>query len=279
MKHLKNFIYGILLGITNIIPGISGGTMAVVLNIYDDILYAISWKNYRKHLPFLSVLGIGILVGIFGFSHTATFLLENYQMQVYYCFIGLILGSIPLIYKKARHDKVKPRNIVIFILALAFMILLTLLSNDSSIISTLESPDGSTSTIFAGPIILLYLWLFVVSIISTICMILPGISGSLIMLLLGTYTIVIEAVSNLYMPILAPVILGIIIGGIMGVKFIKKLLRFHPQALYFAILGLIIGSLFSIYPGYPGGIQGILCIILMIIFATISYLFSYINKG
>lgn len=276
MIHFKNFIYGLILGITNIIPGISGGTMAVILNIYDDILYAISWKNYKKNLPFLCLLCIGIVVGILGFSHTAAFLLENYEMQVYYCFIGLILGSIPLIYKKARHDRVKPRNIVIFFLALAFMIILTLLNNDIPTISMIE-PNGSSSIIISGPIIILYLWLFVVSIISTICMILPGISGSLIMLLFGTYTIVIEAVSNLNMPILTPVILGIIVGGIVGVKFIKKLLRFHPQALYFAILGLIIGSLFSIYPGYPAGIQGIICIILMIIFAAISYLFSH-NK-
>lgn len=267
MKQIKNFIFGIILGIANVIPGVSGGTMAVILNIYDDILYAISWKNFRKHLPFLIMLGVGALVGLFLFSQTATYLLEYYEMPVYYSFIGLIIGSIPLIYKKARHEKAEPRNLVIFVIALAIMITITILNQDAISIKTLET--------VGGPSIGVYLWLFFATAISTGAMVLPGISGSLIMLLLGTYTIVMEAIAEMHIPTLLPIALGVVAGGFVGIKTVKILLRFHPQALYFGILGLIIGSLFSIYPGAPTGPHGLLCIVLMLLFATVSYFFSH----
>ncbi|MGI6727179.1 MAG: DUF368 domain-containing protein [Anaerovoracaceae bacterium] len=269
INQLRLFVYGIILGISNVIPGVSGGTMAVILNIYDDILYAISWKNFKRHASFLGLLGAGCIVGILLFSHTVTFLLQNYEMPVYYCFMGLVLGSIPMIYKRARHEKVKPRNFIIFILSLSFMLFITLIDQGTITGNTLEVTDN--------PGFRLYLWLFVAAVISTIAMILPGISGSLIMLLLGAYTITLEAISEMDLLTLLPVGLGVLLGGFLGLKFVKTLLRFHPQALYFGILGLIIGSLFTIYPGYPAGAEGALCLILTAFFAVVAYFFSVKN--
>lgn len=266
MTHIKNVIFGIILGITNIIPGVSGGTMAVILNIYDDILYAISWKNFRKHIPFLAFLGIGMIIGILLFSHTMTYLLEHYVMPVYYSFIGLILGSIPMIYKRARCEKIKFRNLIILILALGFMLVIAFLNQQGISNRTLDQ--------IGEPEFGFYLWLFAAALISTVAMILPGISGSLVMLLLGAYTICMEAIADMDIITLAPIALGVLSGGFTGLKFVKTLLRYHPQALYFGILGLIIGSLFTIYPGIPSGNEIVICLFLMIIFSAVAYLFS-----
>lgn len=266
MKQMTQFLKGILVGIANVIPGVSGGTMMVILNIYDDFLYAISWKNYKKHLPFLAILVAGILVGILLFSQTITYLLDHYHLPVYYSFIGLVIGSIPMIYKRARHEKVKPRNLSIFLLALVFMLLISSLDSDGGAALTFTvTPDSDFWP---------YLWLFVASIISTFAMILPGVSGSLIMLLLGAYTVVIEALATFDLLTLLPVALGSILGGYVGLKFIKTLLRYHPQALYFGILGLILGSLVSIYPGPPVGNEGILGLLFMVFFSIIAYFMS-----
>lgn len=266
MKHLRDFIYGIILGIANVIPGVSGGTMAVILNVYDDILYAISWKNFKKHIPFLGILGAGVIIGILLFSRAITYLLQHFELPVYYSFIGLIIGSTPMIYKKACNEKVKPRNLIVFFLSFGFMVVVAMLNKDSISGNTLED--------VGGPGLFLYLWLFASSLISTIAMILPGISGSLVMLLLGTYTISMEAIATMDLATLTPIGLGVMLGGFLGIKFVKTLLRFHPQALYFGILGLITGSLFTIYPGPPVGSQGVICLILMLVAIVLAYIFS-----
>lgn len=265
MKTLINFFYGVIIGVANVIPVLSGGTMAVIFNIYDDILYAISWKNFRKNAYFLCTLGAGALVGIFFFSHVMTYLLEHFEMPLNYSFIGLILGGIPMIYKKAHQKKAKPSHYFIFAAAFVIMVLMAVLNQSSVSNKSLAEAGGP------GPG--LYLWLVAVTAISTVSMILPGISGSLVMFLLGAYTICIEAVASLDFITLFPICLGVLIGGYIGLKSIKSMLRNHPQELYSAILGLIIGSLFSIYPGPPSGINGFICIILLLLFTLVSYIF------
>jgi len=266
MDYLKNFIYGMILGVANIIPAISGGTMAVILNIYDKILYAISLKNVKRNLSFLIPLGLGCVASIFALSNVMISLMEHYTMILNFCFIGLIIGSVPMIYKRARYEKIKGRNVAIFFLALAFMFLMAMFGNGGLSNKTLAELGGLD--------LRLATWLLFVSAISTIAMILPGISGSFVMLLLGAYTIALEALANLNILVIIPIGIGIMLGGFIGIKFIKTMLRFHPQALYFAILGLIIGSIYSIYPGFIANIEGFLSLVLMLVFAVISYLFS-----
>lgn len=268
MKIFRDFIYGIIIGITNIIPGVSGGTMAVILKIYDKILYAISLKNIESNLKFLIPLGLGTITGIFAFSNLMLSLLKNHQMLLNFCFIGLILGSIPMIYKRARYEKVKPRNIAVFMLALALMLGLSFVEGSDNP----ESYNGIVSADTSG--IMLYATLILATAISMIAMLLPGISGSLIMLLLGTYTITLKAIAEFDFILLLFVAIGALLGGFLGIKGIKKMLRFHPQALYFAILGLIVGSLFTIYPGFTADSEGFLSLILLVSFAAISYIFS-----
>ncbi|MCQ4638008.1 DUF368 domain-containing protein [Anaerovorax odorimutans] len=266
MEHIKNFIYGALIGIANAIPGVSGGTMAVILNIYDKILYAVSLKNLKKHLMFLIPLALGAIAGIFALSNVIVSLMESHAMLLNFCFIGLVLGSIPSIYKKARDQKLKTRNLILGIIAFAFMIFISYLNQDQIANKSLAD--------FGGISLWLCLWLFAAVAISTIAMILPGISGSLMMLLMGVYAVVMEAVANIDLLLMIPIGLGVATGLVVGIKVIKKMLRFHPQALYFIILGLVAGSIFAIYPGFAVSGEGFLSLGGMVIFAFLAHLLS-----
>ncbi len=266
MEYVKNFIFGALVGIANAIPGVSGGTMAVILNIYDKILYAVSLKNIREHLKFLIPLALGAVAGIFALSNVIVSLLDSHAMLLNFCFLGLILGSLPAIYKKARDEKVKPRNAVLGILALAFMVFISYLNQGE--ISNKSLAD------FGDVDLPLCLWFFATVGISTVAMILPGISGSLIMLLFGVYAAVMEAVANLQFLLMVPIGLGVLAGLFVGIKVIKKMLRFHPQALYFIILGLVAGSTFAIYPGFSPSPEGFLSLVGLAAFALLAYFLS-----
>lgn len=270
MKNMKNFIFGIILGIANIIPGVSGGTMAVILNIYDKILFALSMKNLKKNITFLGALGAGVLLGIFSFSKAITYLFENYYMATNFCFIGLIIGSIPMLYRKAKLDRVRKKNWIPFVFALLFMAALAIIKLMPGASDGIFSVNELATLPKLG-------WFFISAFISTIGMILPGISGSFIMLLLGVYTLTLKAISTFDLGILIPVGLGVLIGGVVGIKLVKTLLREHPQALYFAIIGLMIGSIFLIFPGFELSLQGLAASIGLVLCATVSYLFSRRN--
>ncbi|MEG0830332.1 MAG: DUF368 domain-containing protein [Anaerovoracaceae bacterium] len=263
MEHFRTFIYGALIGIANAIPGVSGGTMAVILNIYHKILFAFSLKNIKAHLAFLIPLGVGALVGIFLLSNVIVSLMQSYPMVLNFCFIGLVLGSVPSIYKRAQDQKIKWRNLVLGLASLALMILLSQLGDGGIVNKSLAEMGGLDFT--------LWLWIFFAVLVSAVSMILPGISGSLVMLLFGVYTLVMEAISNFYFPLLLPIGLGALTGLFLGIKVIKKMLRFHPQALYFIILGLVVGSVFTIYPGFTPTLEGFISLTGMTLFGALAF--------
>ena len=132
MGQWKNFFAGVVVGIANVIPGVSGGTMLVVLGVYDRLLAAIGWKTWRGHLPFLLLLGAGTLAGIFAFSQVITWLIGAYRLPVYYAFTGLVLGSVPSVYKKAGIRRLRPTNVAIFLMAAGFVLLLGALQSTAA---------------------------------------------------------------------------------------------------------------------------------------------------
>lgn len=266
MEHLKTFLCGALIGIANAIPGVSGGTMAVILNIYDKILYSVSLKNLKKHLIFLIPLGLGAVSGVFALSNVIVSLMNSHSMLLNFCFIGLVLGSIPSIYKKAKDEETKPRNLVLGILALIFMLVISYLNQGDITNKSLAGLGGIS--------VLLCVRLFLSVAVSTVAMILPGISGSLMMLLLGVYAVVMEAVASINLILMIPIGLGVLVGFLTGIKVIKKMLRFHPQALYFIILGLVAGSIFAIYPGFTPSAEGFISLAGLVGFAAAAYFLS-----
>ncbi|MEG1147482.1 MAG: DUF368 domain-containing protein [Niameybacter sp.] len=266
IKHIMNILYGIILGISNVIPGISAGTMAVVLNIYDTLLDAVSLsKNkLKENFPFLITIGMGMGIGIILFSNAITFLFEKYNMQTNFLFMGIIIGSIPMVINHAKEDaKIRTRNWIPFVVSLAIMTGMAL------------SKDVEGSTRLIREVNLgMGCWFAVAGMISAFSMIIPGISGSFIMLTLGVYSSVITAVSEFNLGILIPVGIGVLVGLVGGVRIVKILLSRYNQATYMAILGLVVGSVFVIYPGFTFNQSGFFALICMCIGIRSTYCFA-----
>lgn len=268
---VKNFIYGLILGVSNVIPGVSGGTMAVILNIYDAILLALTKENIKRNIPFLIPLGIGTLIGIYGFSQIIISLLEDYRTLLTFAFAGIILGSIPAIFMRAKYEKAKCKNVILGVIALFLMITLSYISSSTlGDFALLSWESGHPS---------FYIWIFLSSTLAIVAMLLPGISGSLVLLILGAYPIIMEAIAYFEWDILFVMTLGLMVGGYVGVKGIQNMLKNHPQALYFIILGLVIGSFFILFADMKNGLTSPLNIFVLLFFAAISFIFGGKNKS
>ena len=179
MGDIKNFLCGILIGISNAIPGVSGGTMAVILNMYDKILEAVSISNWRRHKRFLAVFSLGMVVGIVGLSKVIIPLRENHPLILGFSFIGLIIGSLPLIFYhcKSSDGAIKPFNVLLGVVAFLSMVVMSFINKGELI---------AQSSAFQSIDIKMALILIFSGILGSIAMIIPGISGSLVMLLIGT---------------------------------------------------------------------------------------------
>ena len=234
MNFLYIFLCGVVIGIANIIPGVSGGTMAVVLNIFDRLVGAVSdlRKNFKKNALFLLTIVLGLVVGILAFTKLITYCLGHFPDATNFFFVGLIVGSIPMIYKRATADRFKALHLIPFFIALGVMIF-----------TVIVSPDDTNAALITQLNVWNFFKLFFAGVMAAACMIIPGISGSFIMLLLGTYTSVTAAIDGLNILVLIPVGLGCVVGFFGGAKLIKLLLEKFPQATYFTILGLVIGSI------------------------------------
>lgn len=273
IEFIKNAVFGMIIGVANVIPGVSGGTMAVLLNIFDKLMNAFSIKNLKKNLVFLLELALGGAIGILLFSKGVKFLLDTYPVATNFTFIGLIIGSIPMIYKRATRQTFRKINLIPFFIGLAAMVALSIVNADSI--------SGSVFTeLTVGRFFLLLVW----GAVAIVAMIIPGISGSLVLKVMGGYDTVITAVAGLSpmdisgslhnLLILLPFALGCIAGALAGIKAIKTLIAKYEQATYFAILGLIVGSPISMVRGFGFHTQGFIAIGLLIVGAVVAYLFS-----
>lgn len=243
LQYIKVFLSGIVFGVANIIPGVSGGTMLVVFGIYDQLTEAISGiKAIIKNIVFLLCFGLGAGIGLLVFASVISLLFQNFGVQTNMFFIGLILGSVPMIYRMGTSEsKVKPLCAVPFVLALGVVILLAVLEQINVV---------PTADVVTGFDLGMTVKLFVCAIIAAVAMIIPGLSGSFIMMLLGVYETIIGAIQikalNFY--VIIPVALGVIIGIIGGAKVISILIKKYKLMVYSTIMGLVVGSVYAILP-------------------------------
>ena len=234
------FFKGAVIGVANIIPGVSGGTLAVSLGIYEAILGAISnfFKSFKKNILVLLPIILGAVVGILASSKIVTIALDKYKAQTICLFIGLIFGGISLLMRKTR-NKNTPSNLIIFFIVFIGVILFNLLVPTAKDISL-------DNLVFKDYIILL-----VLGVIASSAMVIPGISGSFIMMLLGYYEPIVETVSNLSdfsaighnLSILIPFGIGAIIGIVLISKLIMFLIKKFETKTYFGIMGFVLSSI------------------------------------
>ncbi len=294
MTHVLNFFKGLIVGIANIIPGLSGGTMAVSLGIYEKLIGSISQvatliKDFLKSLKHLgkffkdgkkTILDIlifvvpvllGAAVGIVAFSKLLEYLLTNYDMPTKFAFIGLILGSIPIMFKNAHKEskKFKASFLAPFVVTLVVGLSLAVLEYLGITGTEIQSFDLTN----IANIIMLVVFGFV----AAGSMIIPGISGSFILLLLGAYNAVLGLVSSLNILGLIPFAIGAVLGIFVFSIIIEKLLEKWYGYTYYGIIGFVIGSLPALYPGFEFNALGIISIVILVAGTLLSYIFTKVT--
>ncbi|MDV6378101.1 DUF368 domain-containing protein [Sporosarcina sp. GW1-11] len=260
----RNLYRGFLMGISDLVPGVSGGTIAFILGIYDRLLISISGffsKDWKKHIGFLLPLGIGMGATIIIFSKVISYLLKHYQEPTQYLFLGLIIGVIPFVSKQAGLRRNFKFHHVVLMLVVATALASTIwLKPVEPLVITHLTVKTAIILFFSG-------WA------GSMAMLLPGVSGSFVLLLLGVYTTVITAISDFNIPIILAIGAGIAVGFVVSSKLIRLLLAHYRTGMFAVIIGLIIGSIFVIFPGIPESgtpyVMSIIAIITGLIIANI----------
>ena len=234
------------MGIADLVPGISGGTIAFITGIYEDFIEALNNINLKifdgdlinqftkKKFDFLLILISGILFSILSFSKLLTYLLTNFNIELRSFFLGLILVSIIILYRSINQIRLIQVQYI-------FLLIFSILS--SFMIFNMSSFEPKVTV----------LYIFLCGVVCSLAMILPGISGAYILIILGTYEFLIDKISNLFLDIDSIKIVcifgfGFIIGIIFFSKFIKYLLLNFKKSTFVALIGLIIGSLPKVLP-------------------------------
>ncbi len=284
MKHIILAIKGAIIGVANVVPGVSGGTLALILDIYDKLISSISniFKEFKKSFLFLLPIIIGIGIGTILSSKVVDIGLAKCPLATILLFVGMILGGIPLLFKKIKNDMKNPLNYVIFVVIFVGFLLCTFLSKNRVI--SQNSINWYDYFLFFG-----------LGIIGAGTMIIPGVSGSLTLMSIGYYDLIVrECVSHIFdfskigfhLQVLIPFALGCIVGILLVAKIVNFLLNKFEVKTYFGIFGFIFASLISIFkinltsysiimPNFI--IELIVGLILLFIGFSLSYSIS--NKG
>lgn len=247
---IKNIIGGIAIGIANVIPGVSGGTMMVILGIFNRMMEAISGifkrvnPNRKDDIIFIFQVLVGAAIGIVGFAKILEILFEYYPTQTIYWFIGLIAFSIPLFVKgEMKGEKLA---IVPFVCGLAIIFGLEFLNPGEG--KTVVNPDFPPLS--SG----LFIKMVIIGAISGATMIMPGVSGSMVLLILGEYYLFksyLAHVTSFSLDVIMPLgfmAIGIAFGIVVSAKLCQYFTRTHKAGFLSLILGLIIASSLVLIP-------------------------------
>ena len=258
MQNLFFVLAGVLFGLANVIPGVSGGTMAVVFGVYERLIGILSdpIKGIKKEWKFILVFGVGAVVGILAFGKLMNWLLERYPAQSAMFFVGVILGSLPMLFKSSFMQGGKVRltagTLIAFLVGFGIMIPMIAAGNTDEAKEAAKA-GAALGNVDVGQALLMLVY----GVIASSTMIIPGISGSFVMLLLGVYGKIIAAVaaltsSNLMSAVilLLPFGIGVVLGLVFCSKLIKFLLNKYPNITYAAIFGFVVGSIGCVFPGF-----------------------------
>lgn len=264
------FIKGLIIGIGQIIPGVSGGMLAITLGLYEKGINAISnfFSDIKENTKFLIPLGLGIFTSILYMSKVIKYFLATFYLPTMLLFIGLIIGGIPPLIDKVKVDTNK-KNIIVLVIVFIIVTFLSLFKSNNNIslntISTFE-----------------YITLFIVGVIYAATMVVPGVSGTAIMMLIGYYGVIIDIISNLTnlnytisnINIALPILIGFIFGIIVVSKLMNYLLKKHEIKTYFGIIGLVLSSVFIMFIKTFNNNSNINSVIIGIILLVIGTLIS-----
>ncbi|MGI6358833.1 MAG: DUF368 domain-containing protein [Bacillota bacterium] len=241
MGWLYNSLLGLVIGIASITPGLSGGALMAALGLYQPTISAVSrlFSDWRRSLHFLLPIGVGAVGGVIAFSNVMGWLVDQYPAQVRWLFLGLVAGSLPALIRTANAQGWNWRLPLFSLIAMAALPAFSLLRK--------LLPGISPS---AAPGLLQYIWYGLVIALGTIV---PGISSSFVLMSLGAYDELLQALAALNLAALLPVGIGFGVGGLLLVRLVEALFcRFHAQS-YYSVLGFLLGSALLILPPIRGG--------------------------
>ena len=243
---IKKLLQGMVVGIANIIPGVSGGTMMVAMGLYDKLIHAITHlkSEFKESMKLLIPIFIGAGLAIVTLARLFEFLLERYPIPTNFAFCGLIAGSLPFIFDKVKGHTVSIGKIIAFLIFFAVVILMAVMGETS----------GNAADVSFG--IVNVIKLLLVGIIAAATMVVPGVSGSMMLMLLGYYDTILKTINQFIDALIAFDVQGIFvqcgvlvpfgIGVVLGIFLIAKLIEFIFSKAeihaYYAIIGLIIAS-------------------------------------
>lgn len=243
---LKNICKGMLIGIANIVPGVSGGTMAVSMGIYDRLIHCIShpFKDLKNNVLFLLPIALGMGIAIIASAFGIDYLFETFPLQTNLLFIGLITGSLPAIYANVKTVTVRLGHILAAVIFFAVVVGMAVMNGTGGGYVNLE------------PTVPGIVLLFLVGVLASATMVIPGVSGSMMLLLLGYYNPILDTIKSFFMAlmglnfsalfasivILVPFGMGVLVGMVLIAKIIEIVFERFPIYAYWAIIGLLLGS-------------------------------------
>ena len=243
---IKSFFKGVVIGIANIVPGVSGGTMMVSMGIYDKLIHCIThlFSEFKKSVLFLLPIAVGMVAAIAASSFGLTHLFENLPIQTNLLFVGLILGGLPAIWKNVKGNSVKAGHVLACVLFFVLVVGMAAMGESEGASADLSFSLGNVAV------------LLMVGVITSATMVIPGVSGSMVLMLMGFYYPVLNAIKDFFKDLAALNIDGILrgcgilipfgIGVVVGIFGIAKLVEIifekFPLYAYWAIIGLIVSS-------------------------------------
>ena len=243
-QSVKDFFIGIVMGAVSFLPGASGATIAVIFRIYDRLVADIAdirGKLFRD-LWFVIPVGLGFLAGMIACAKGLQFLLDEYEIPMMFLFVALIVTQIPDI-KRAGDDgePLTKANIIAFIVGVAIMITLMIIG--------FNTPDNGGND--PGFVIMV-----IVGVIMAMSMLAPGISGSTVLIAIGLFTVYDNALADLDLKLLLPIVIGIVIGALAFAKVIDHFMETSRKSTYAVILGLNVGSAITVLVKAIRGLSG-----------------------
>ena len=256
--NLKLIIKGFIVGVGKIIPGVSGAMMAMLLGIYEDLMEAVTrfFDDKKKHFWLLLNFGIGLFLAIVLFSKIILFLLNNYYDVTIYLFLGLITGTVLKFKKSIQFSK---KNLFLFVIAFLFLFIMPFLKSDGSFVFQNQ--------------VLQYLYVALLGMIDALTSIVPGISGTAIFMMLGSYEFVLSILGNPFSFLFILYALGMVVGVILTCYLMYYLLKRRKEEVNIVIFAFAIASLVLLFLNVSGSIS-VFLIIIFGIGAFLGYLFD-----
>lgn len=243
---IKMILKGVMMGVANIIPGVSGGTMAVSMGIYDKMIHAAThlFSEFKKSMKILIPIVIGMALGIVVLARIIEYMFAKVPFQTNLLFIGLIVGGLPAIAGKVKGKTIRLSHILAFLLFFALVAGLALLGEQEGTAADLSFNLVNVLKIFG------------VGIVASATMVIPGVSGSMMLMLMGYYNPILSEINGFIdnliafnvpglldgCKVLAPFGIGVVVGVFAIAKAIEIIFEKFPELAYWAIIGLIVAS-------------------------------------